>query len=214
MPIVWSYWKEALVNISFSGLCQYLSASTPTARRSILRQQKFPSEGPMLSYVAAEQRIVSHLVDGMQLSKAGIDQSHCQEVVELFGKIKWPTKALTFARPNPNQERVVIEDVEISLKPSLLVRRGDGRVGACKLFFRKPPADDKPQLEEPVAKRMASLLYFYGSQVLKDAAYAPDLCSVLCVRDGEIIPPTGRLSKLMTDVKAACAEIRALWPSV
>nr|HEX4316264.1 hypothetical protein [Kofleriaceae bacterium] len=201
------------MNITFSGLCQYLGANTPTARRAILRQQKFPTDGPMLSYIAAEQRIIGHLVDGGGLNLV-FDQSHCREVVEIYAQTSWPLNGLTFLRPSTSQERVLINDVEISVKPSLLVRREDGRVGACKLFFRKPPAEGHPQLEESVAKRMASLLFYYGSEFNKDDRYTPELCSIWCVRDGEIIRSTGRLSKLTSDVQAACAEIRAIWPSI
>ncbi len=158
------------MNITFSGLCQYLGATTPTARRNILRQQKFPTDGPMLSYIAAEQKIISHLVDGAPLA-LNVDQPHCREVIEIFGETKWPRKRLTFARPSTTQTPLVLEGVEVSLKPSLLVRRDDGQVGACKLFFRKAPTEDRPQLDDAVAKRMASLLYFYGSQFLKDENY-------------------------------------------
>jgi hypothetical protein len=205
--------KEVSVNITFSGLCQYLGATTPTARRNILRQQKFPSDGPMLSYVAAEQKIISHLVDGAPLLSSA-EQAHCREVIEIFAGTKWPRKGLRFSRPSTSQAPLVLNDVEISLKPSLLVRRDDGQVGACKLFFRKPPSEDRTQLEDSVAKRMASLLYYFGSEHLKDENYVAELCSVWCVRDGEIIRSTGRLSKLIADVTAACSEIRALWPSI
>jgi hypothetical protein len=167
----------------------------------------------MLSYIAAEQRIVSHLVDGVRLD-SNVDQPHCREVIEIFGATTWHRRGLSFARPSTSQERVEIQGVEVSVKPSLLVQRDNGEVGACKLFFRKPPSEDKPQLDDSVAKRMASLLYYYGAEFVKNENYRPDLCSVWCVRDGEIIRSTGRLSKLIADVRAACGEIAALWPTV
>ena len=202
-----------MANISFSALCQYLSASTPTARRSIVKQQKYPTDGPMLSYVAAEQRIVSHLVDGLAL-RTDADQLHCKEVLETFLTTSWPTRGLEFSRPNTQQEKLQIGGVELSLKPSLLIRDAVGRLGASKLFFRKPPSEDSPQLDESVARRMASLLFYYGRDVQKLPAYTAQLCSVWRVRDGEVTVSTGRVSKLVNDVKAACVEIELLWPAV
>jgi hypothetical protein len=199
--------------ITFSALCQYLGANTPTARRSIVKQQKYPTDGPMLSYIAAEQRIVSHLVDGVMLS-TDVDQSHCKEVLEHFAANSWPTKKLTFSRPNMQQEKLQVGTVEISLKPSLLIRDAAGCLGASKLFFRKPPSEDRPQLDESVARRMASLLFYYGRDIQRSAGYAARLCSVWCVRDGEMITSTGRVSKLIDDVKAACVEIELLWQTL
>ena len=201
------------MNMSFSSLCKYLGASTATARQAIIRQQKEPLEGPMLSYVAAEQRIVSHLVDRIPLS-SDVDQSHCKEAIELFRTHKWPLNKFTFTRPNTRQEKMSIGNVEISLKPSLIVHDSEGTLGACKLFFNKPPSEEKPQLEDSVARRMASLLFYYGKEFQGQSAYVAQLCSVWCVRDGEIIQSTGRTSRLLNDVKAACREIELIWPAV
>ncbi|HET9626340.1 MAG TPA: hypothetical protein VFP84_33495 [Kofleriaceae bacterium] len=201
------------IEMSFSALCQYIGASTATARRNILRQQKYPADGPMLSYVAAEQRIISHLVDHAPLD-SNVEPAHCREALEMFAGFGWPIRDIVFSRPSTYQPKMLIGLVEISLKPSLLLTDIRGRRGACKLFFRKAPAEDKPQLEEAVARKMASLLYYYGHDFQLESEYAPELCSVWCVRDGEIINSTGRLSRLLDDVKANCAEIELLWPAV
>lgn len=201
------------MEITFSSLCQYLGANTATGRRNILKQQKYPTDGPMLSYVNAEQRIISHLVDGAPIDTAA-DPAHNREVLELFVAAKWPNKGLKFLRPSNTLPKLPIGRVELSLKPSVLVVDANGETGASKLFFKKPPSEDKPQLDDAVARKMASLLYYYGHEFLADATYSPRLCSVWCVRDQEVVQSTGRLSKLLDDVHAACAEIATLWDAL
>lgn len=199
-------------SITFTGMCQYLSAPTATGRKGIIKKFKYPADGPMKSYVAAEQGIISFLVDGTPIDVTH-DQAHVVEVLEAFPSCGWPDSDLTFTRPNARQEKLVVSGVEISLKPSVLVRDAMGRVGACKLFFNKAPSEERPQLRPEVARMMAALLHFYGAEHLDDSAYKGGLCQVVCVRDGDVYASTGRYKKLLDDVEAACEEISLIWPA-
>jgi len=194
-------------------MCQYLSVPTAAGRKGIIKKFKYPSEGPMKSYVMAEQRILSSIVDGNSLNTSH-EQGHIEEVLASFSLLEWPDTALSFKRPNPHQEKILINGVEISLKPSALISDASGKSGACKLFFNKAPSDDRPQLRPEVARMMAALLHYYGTEHLGDVTYKASLCQVVCVRDGDIYTSTGRYKKVLEDVADACEEIALRWPTL
>lgn len=202
-----------MARITFSGICQYLGSRTAVARRGLIKKFKYPQEGPMKSYVAAEQRIVAHLVDGTALDPEH-DQVHVSNALHAFLECGWPEAGVQFLRPNIQQDKLHINGVEISLKPSLLLRDANGHRGACKLFFTKSPSPDRPQLAESVGRMMAALLYYYGAEHLADADYKSSLCQLVCIRDGDVHVASGRHKRLMENVEAACDEIRALWAIV
>lgn len=167
----------------------------------------------MKSYLPAERAIVAHLVKGDALPSS-IEPPFCQEAIDAFSNAEWPTDGMSFRYPNTKQEKLLIEDVEVSLVPSFIVQNSRGETGACKLILNKPEADGEPQIDESIGRRMSTLLYYYGSVFEDNKSYSASLCNVWCVRDGEVIDGTHRYKKMLDDISAACREISTLWDSI
>jgi hypothetical protein len=196
--------------MSFTALCEYLQA-TPTRRRTILGQQKYPSGPRVRSYNEARHRIARFAVDGVPLDPSGLD-AHEREVVEILRASGWSPPSNRCSHPDPSQPQILVRGVRVSAYPDLILvgsPRDRDRTGAIKFQFPQ-----RPDLTDPVGRWMASLLYSYRTTVLGDTATHPDLWLVHDVRQGRSFAASPSHTLLFRNVEEACREIAVLWPSV
>ena len=197
--------------LTFSALCQFLDA-TPTRQLSILRAQKYPSDGPMKSYVAALSQVKQYLTQGTPLNPDAQNLGDYErEVLRCLVASEWRLPAGAVATyPNTGQATMTLGGVEISTLPDLYLEqtvRGVRYTGAIKFYVSK-----SRELRADVGKWMASLLYRYMSDRLGDAAADPDLCCVYDVRQDEHHWATKSQKRLFQHIENACILINAVWP--
>lgn len=192
--------------ITFTGLVQIMSGSA-TAQMNVMRAHRFPKDGPMLSYAATRSQLASWLVDGKPLDPGQLRDYEREIAVLLAEQDILPGPTDTYRRP-PTQQSLVINNVEVSMKPDLTVEANDKR-GALKCHF-----SSSVKLTEDVGRHMAALLYYYGREVLGDESYHPSLCRIYDVREGTVHTATGTYRRLMKNVQDQCAIIAAVWPAL
>jgi hypothetical protein len=196
--------------LAFTALCEYLQA-TPTRRRSLLEQQKYPTGPRVRNYNAARQRIVRFATDGVSLDADGLEP-HEQEVVQCLVQHGWTVPASTCCRPDADQPAMVICGVRVSAFPDLLLRgtpRYGASAGALKFFFPR-----EPRLSQQVGQWMASVLHYYLANVLNNGNAHHGLCIVHDVRGNVSHHATGSHARLFRNVEHACREVALLWPAV
>lgn len=193
--------------MTFSSICRYLAASTPTAQLSEARSQKYPSEGPTKSYIKASHYVCRRLVDGRSLLPADSLRPHEREAVEELATSWTRPDELVFVRPDPKQPKMHFHDVEISCYPTALVRHPTtGESGAIKIFFNK-----KPRLKKELGRTMATLLHRYLVEVHGQDA-SPGLTWVVDARTGEVHEASPRHKQLMRRIEDACLMVGSVWP--
>jgi hypothetical protein len=199
----------ATPRITFSALCEFLHAS-PVRQIGIVREQKYPNDGPMKNYVSAMHQIVRHAVSGTPfVPNAPNLRPHERELIEKVLENGWQCPSQVARRPSPNQPPLILNGVEISIYPDLLLGEGAVKSGAMKVYCAKTKVID-PQ----VGLWMASLLYHYRTTVSGDTATHPDLCIVSDVRRNQIYRAGRNYRRLLQNVVGASQIIRGLWPQV
>ena len=153
------------------------------------------------------------------------DALRCIEIIELFEKrenaLGLRRMALSAA---PNFDVIDIEGVSLSIRPDFLVGGGRGqRVGAGILRVAKAPDPEACKLQatkerrgehrREMARYVVALL-----QMLLDAQDGSlgtvdrDSCFVADLRLGEQIGPAPDHTARLRAIRAACRQIRDLWP--
>lgn len=155
------------------------------------------------------------------------DALRCIEIIELFEKrenaLGLRRMALSAA---PNFDVIDIEGVSLSIRPDFLVGGGRGqRVGAGILRVAKAPDPEACKLQatkerrgehrREMARYVVALL-----QMLLDAQDGSlgtvdrDSCFVADLRLGEQIGPAPDHTARLRAIRAACRQIRDLWPGI
>lgn len=198
--------------MTFSALCEYLSAS-PVRQLSLLRAQKFPRGGAIRSYRNALHQIGEFAVHGVPLDpQAEKLEPHEQEIIMRLLEYDWRPPAPQAAFPATRREPLVLQGVEISVYPDLLLADPTGparQTGAMKFYFRK-----SQKLDPNVGRWMASFLFQYKLQVEGDEDVDPDLCLVYDVRNDEYFEAGKSHKRLFNNVESACQFISAMWDSL
>ena len=194
--------------LGFTALIKFMPASD-VRRQSILRKQKYPEDGPMRSYVAAESHIRASLLAGTPPRPTPDMRDYEEEAVQAYAAMAQDWGDFVVTRPDPSQTKLEVEGVEISVYPTLLVEDAKGRKGAIKLYFNK-----EPELTEEIGQKMATLLRVYGDRFEGQGAYHPSLCQVVEVRRGVVHTASKHHKKLLKDIEAACVFVKAVWPVI
>lgn len=158
--------------------------------------------------------------------KAKDEALRCIEIIEIFERNEnaLGLRSMSLIAP-PNFPPLEIEGVTVSIQPDVLVDGGRGRVGAG--IFRVAKAPDAEDAKRPETKlrrgevRREMGRYLVAIQhMLLDAQGGSigtpdrDLCFVADIRLGERIGPAVDHAVRVRDIRAACAQIRRLWPTV
>jgi len=128
---------------------------------------------------------------------------------------------------SPNFDAIDIEGVTVSVRPDFLVGGGRGgeRVGASILRVAKAPDPEACKLEATKERRgehrreMARYLVALMQILLEaqDGAFGTvdrDSCFVADLRLGERIGPAPDHTARLRAIRAACRQVRELWPSI
>lgn len=158
--------------------------------------------------------------------KAKDEALRCIEIIEIFERNEnaMGLRSMALNAP-PNFAPLEIEGVMVSIQPDVLVDGGRGRVGAGILRVAKAPDAEDAKREETrrrrgeVRREMGRYLVAIQHMLLEAQGGAlgtpdRDICFVADIRLGERIGPAADHAVRVRDIRAACAQIRRLWPTV
>ena len=223
--------------LSLRRLAEFMAAS-PVRQRSLIRDTKYRSVEPEISYGEGFALIGDMLADGdlatQTLREAAEDFHDRMDVRGIRERIAYDLIGGMFdwladERPDlqlPDAERYddgrtwgrggAWEVEGVTLDPDVHLRlaqarRGYRAVGAVTLRYSK-----SGPLDPVIAQWQASGLHGYLSDTLEGEALRPDpdLCIALDLRTGIAHPAPGRARTLMSQMRAACATIAERWPNI
>jgi hypothetical protein len=219
-------------HISVNKLAEFIDAKA-ARQRQILRDQKFPTDYKGMYYREAAETIGTVIASNLENTSiiekaiASLEQQN-PDKIGTQRRIQANIDALeTFeamlddidlkgAKPSlgaHNPPKLVIQNVEISIRPEIVLT-GTGKnkqplVGALKLHFpRTFPLGDS-------AGYVSAMLREYATSFLSNdgEAHGP-FCPVIDVGSKLVCPGVKSVIGRMNDVRAACQNIVALWPSI
>lgn len=214
--------------ISLNKLGEYLTAS-PSRRRRIVQDQQDPKAFIAARYLDARAEIVAFLASGMtneskllaaakrlRSDSTGTEFSRqdrvaSAEAIENFIEVADQIEIedlLVVPVESSASESMVISEVNVSIRPDAYLRNaiaGD-LVGAVKLHFPKTTP-----LSEGAAKYVATALKVYLMEEKDAKATDHKKCYVVDVSTQTVTCAPRSYKRSMTDITAACEEIRARW---
>lgn len=194
--------------LSFSAMCEYLSVSE-RRRLSLLKEQKYPADGPKKSYADTRERIRAFAIHQKQLSTAGM-REYEGEVVTCLIDNAWTPPTSHSTRPPTRDRELLVEGVEIKAYPDLLCSDPQNlQEGAIKFYFGKTLP-----LDPSVAQQMATVLYYFEREVPGNERIHPSLCTVYDVRQDLEYVASKSTKRLISNIEAACTFIAAVWPAL
>lgn len=218
--------------ISINKLGEYLTA-TPSRRKQIIEDQKYPSSFKVARYTRAREIIVNFIASGMEddslalieaekilldAPKSPFDEQDrilsaraIEDFIDICDEIDinkcFIEEGYIFAKRN-----LEMAGVSISIRPDAIIKDSESGkiVGAVKLHFsRTTPLEEKGC--EYVATAMRSYLEGYASNA---ADIKNNKCYVVDVSTGKVKTAPRSFKRRMNDIKAACEEINVRWNTV
>jgi hypothetical protein len=219
--------------ISVNKLGEYITSS-PIRRRTILRNQKYPSEIIITRYNDCVDPIINFFADPVhdpgRLHRA-IEEIRVQPAlndnqvttrrvnIEALTRLLEAHELLTgnglaFRRLPDQAPHLKIADVEVSVRPELEIvrtdRQGAIRYGLLKLYLKK-----SHPLEEDTAKYIATTLHQYAELNYGPAeAVDPPCCLVLDIFAKRTHSAPRNYRNRRGDIVAACEEIGSRWSTL
>jgi hypothetical protein len=158
--------------------------------------------------------------------KSRDEARRCAEIIELFRNAEnaLGLRGLALSEPPNRFAPLIVSGVALSIQPDFIVSGPGGRGGAGMLHVAKSPdvGDGKPETRERRAEQRREIGRYLVVmlQMLLDAqndTYGPpdrNLFFVADIRLGETIwAPGDRMARVRT-IRAACAQIANLWPTI
>lgn len=219
----------ANIKISVNKLGEYIIAK-PTRRLTIIKNQKRDMPYLKAYYAQAEEVLIQALMDHQPKS---LIQEGINNIVYAPPKTSWEetrqavcVEALDYAsdffsesdfsdlnnyirkRGGNKQPKLIISNLQISVRPEILLYQEDTVVGAIKLIFSKNHTPDKEETEY-----IATILHQYiQREYTCECKYKN--CYVLDVFRGELVQAPRAYKNRMKEVEAACLEIVDTWERV
>lgn len=219
--------------ISINKLGEYLTA-TPARRKSIIKDQKYPSVFITSKYDDATESIVRFFVrdalnpEGLHRAVSVLSSRPTRsdpEAADLKNNIlalqrliktadTLPFAGLTFRAAKQQGALLTIGKVAVSIRPELEIvapQRGGGtKYGLLKLYLGKthPLNEESGQLIATTVHQFAET--HFGSSENVDRKR----CFVLDVFQGKLFIAPASYTKRRSDIEAACEEIAARWPTL
>jgi len=215
--------------MSLNKLGEYLTATKPGRRRSIIRAQRQPKDFIVARYTDAEKAIkqfitaptpdtdmlrravasLSAIADGESWS--GKNAELCTKALMRFMSIASdiPTNGYTAVTGDNHVPKYHMEGLDISVRPEILLTDpGTGAVtGAIKLYLIQDP-----HLSDDALTFVSTVLYRYLAEHLSTEADVDCRnCFVVDVFAGRIFQAPKTYKRNMAHVRAACSEIATLW---
>jgi hypothetical protein len=214
--------------ISVNKLGEYLCAS-PARRRTIIRDQKHPSDFVVARYNHVYDAIVDYLCSGNDMARifqaidtlrAIVPDTDFKEqdkllsinALESFSRIanNLTIEGANYSSFDRKPPRLHINGVDISVRPEIqLIRsiRNNSKVGFFKLYIGKTH-----RLTQEAAAYIGALIRMYTEAFIAELGdYDPHICKVVDVFSEKIYPAPASYVRRMNDIEAACDEISRTW---
>lgn len=222
--------ERAKPRMSLNKLGEYLTATRPGRRRSIIKEQRKPRDFIVARYTRAEQAIkeyfTTHRPDTDQLRRAiaslsdlahqkdweGQTAELCTKALISFLNIaeQVPTNGYTPVEGDNTAPKLHLAGVDISVRPEILLTdQGSGViVGGIKLYLGKTHP-----LSDEALSMIGTVFYRYLADTLAgdSASVTPQNCFVVDVFAGKVVHAPKTYKRNMQHVRAACNEIAILW---
>lgn len=197
----------ALPKLTFTALAKFMNSSSHAQMCAVLKAQRYPAQGPIMSYRRVEHAAVGHLVDGTPLPLGGGLDPYEIEALQAFAAVRaagiLPNAA--YRRPSPNQPKLELHGVLVSCQPTVVYRLPSGQLGAVKLYLNK-----EPRLGA-VGKKMATLLWYHLHGL--NPSYEKSAVRVIDVR-AMAVYEAGAHVQLIERLGPTCLVVKALWGAV
>lgn len=225
--------KREHPRMALNKLGEYMVANA-ARRERIVTNQKYPQQVRTVRYNEAQEAITDYMVSGATDDKnlnreierlrtngsadtwKGQNSLLCANAIVSFRNVVNDlnkTGELIFTRGEPTPPKLHIGDVEVSVRPEIIVTRknrfGDQCVGAVKLYFPKTHPLGK-EAGEYVASTVHHFLNEYP-QIPGNPDYK--LCAVVDVSAGDVFWAPLAYRRRRTEIEAACREIARAWGS-
>jgi hypothetical protein len=165
-------------------------------------------------------------LDQSERPKRRDEARRCAEAINLFERHenRFGMRSMSLRRP-PRLDSLTIEGVNLSITPDFLVDGDRGRLGAALLRVAKAPDPEDCRTDETRQRRgdhrremarymVAILQMLLEAQEGRLGIPDRDLCFVADIRLGEKIGAAPDHAVRLRDIRGACAQIAALWPSI
>ncbi|HEX3800731.1 MAG TPA: hypothetical protein VH413_18705 [Verrucomicrobiae bacterium] len=224
--------ERQVPRISINKLGEYLVA-TPSRRRAIIKEQKYPAAYRVSWYSQADHAIsdwflspthdkailTNHINQIGQLVALKEQErqrnQNCVEAIIAFGKIAdgLDLADVEVIECRHGASKLLIAGVEISVRPEFILRRskdGQSEIGIEKIYFSK-----NNRLTEDSGAYVAALVRRYAEEYLMSQGQVNYRnCSVLDVFGERIFCSPRLMSRKLQDVESACQEIAARWDTI
>lgn len=223
--------------LSANQLADYLSAG-PTARKTILRDAKFPPTMLLIRYEDARAALKQHLTGKADALVHALQALHhksgggsilsdyaktncllCIDAIEGFQAAEKNMKAagVVFSLPLLYTTRLKISGVSVSVSVDLMTEKTDAKgqksVGAAMLIFAKPAKKANDVADR--CKSSAMLIHeLLKSQIKPIAGLDPTLCMAIDVFNGTIYRAKSHQKILYKNVENSCSEVATVWPTI
>lgn len=212
--------------ISINKLGEYM-VSRPGRRRTIVKDQKNPSSFIVAYYSSAEDIMCECIID---------KRDHIfleSKIQELYGKTPssdWDStrkdvciEALNYfieviddlelpdfdkEKAPKDQEKITISNVDISVRPEVLLKKDNQVIGAIKFVINKNKRPDSDEINF-----IGAVLHHYMRKIHSEALKAKN-CFIVDVFAGEVFNAPKSFKQRLDDVDAACSEIADAWKRV
>jgi hypothetical protein len=235
------YGYKATPQLSAGQMAEYVcSGTSPTRRRTIIRDARFPKTTIIARYSYAGEGLVNFLADGNRNLRHLADMrarlerraakkeagpwvtQDCQfsiEAIDAFernynrlGFPKLDCRQVTGRLPHLDQWPTRIS-VSLNITIHKPVRGEQDRVGGAVFAFSRGETSSKARVER--SKTVAGLIYTFCDSHLKGMGIAdPSLCFAVDVIGGVRHNPPGTFARKLSHIQEACEEIADRWKRI
>lgn len=225
--------------LSANQLAEYLNA-TPTRRKGIIRDAKFPRQVVTARYDTAKEAVNKYLTDStrsvqilndivIELGKAGNDpkasawkKDNCLRSIEAIATFqksanKLGLNAFSFRLPPATKTVLDIYGVRISVAMDLIAyksnKHGHQSIGGVLLLVAKSDASSKNRAARCEAAAVLTMLAT-EEHLSALGEIDPKLCMAVDVFGGTVYPAKGNYKRLNGSIESSCEEIAQRWPSI
>jgi hypothetical protein len=233
------YGYNAEPRLSANQLSDYLNA-TPTRRKTIIRDAKYPKTSVVARYSGARETITDYLCDDLRSSKvinAGVEsieergakfaatdwtKQDCALSVEAIQAFQNGYNSLGLGKISckavvTKQPKLQIEGVDISVALDATTHKvgkdGANCVGGLILLFSKSDASAKSR--EARCRTSAVLAAVFAEKHLAYLGQAePGLCYAMDVFGKRLFPAPKMFPTKLDHMSASCEEVALRWPTI
>jgi hypothetical protein len=223
--------RQTEPRISVNKLAEYLEAA-PARRHKIVEDQKNPPTFMVTWYQDAQDAISEFILGGCtdetvlhdaitRLSRKTVkndfEKSRNLTNVEALNSFlnsyqELETKNVTFSAAPVNPPKIEYSGVQVSVRPEILIKDNQTKeiIGCLKLYFSK-----EHHLNSETGAYLGAILNQYASKHLGAGANIKSkFCVAVDVLGQKIFTAPKAISRRITNVRAACEEIRLIWPTI